>query len=190
MELWLVRHGLTALNVEGRFNGWREDSLLAEQADRLRSTRLELRRFDAIYCSALTRCIETARCLGIGSFRSEPRIAERKLGVFEGLTAVECRERFADDFAQFIVFDAEYRIPGGESRAENLERVMSWLREVGALRSVLAITHGGTIDFLYRLATGHPLHGGTEIFSGSSASVSEFEVDLPQVRLLGFDRPL
>src|SRR5262245_50382616 len=190
MQLWLVRHGLTALNVEGRFNGWRDDSLLPEQVDQLRRARLDARRFDAIYCSPLRRCVETAHCLGVRSFRTDARIAERNLGIFEGLTAAECRERFAEDFAQFAAFDEAYRIPGGESRGQNLARVMSWLEEANVHRSVLAITHGGTLDFLYRLAHAHPVHGGAEIFSGGNASLSEFEVDFPHVRLVGFDRPL
>jgi broad specificity phosphatase PhoE len=51
---------------------------------------------------------------------------------------------------------------------------------------VLAITHGGTIDFLYRMATAEPIHGGDEIFAGSNASLSRFEVEYPVLRLLTF----
>jgi broad specificity phosphatase PhoE len=81
-------------------------------------------------------------------------------------------------------------VPDGESRAQNFERIVAWLRDIAAHRDVLAITHGGTIDFLYRLATGIALHGGDRIYSGNNATLAIFEVDWPNVRLVDFDAPL
>lgn len=190
MRLDVLRHGVTALNESGRFNGWRDDGLTPTQRRRLESVRFDCRSYDAVYCSPLARCVETAACLGIAGYRVEPRIVERGLGVFEGLTAEECRARHPEDFARFLEFDETYCIPAGESRADNLARVRSWLDEATRFGRVLAITHGGTIDFLFRLATGHSLHGGSEIFSGANAALSEFEVEWPLVRLLEFARPL
>ena len=68
--------------------------------------------------------------------------------------------------------------------------MLEWLQELGSLRRVLAITHGGTIDFLYRMAQGIDLHGGTKIFSASTASLSTFDVRLPRVELIAYDRRL
>ena len=194
MRLDLLRHGVTALNDAARFNGWRDDGLTQQQRRRLERVRFDWRRYDVVYCSPLVRCVETAACLGVASYRPEPRIVERGLGIFEGLTAEQCRERYPHDFARFLEFDESYRIPEGESRAENLARVMSWLEEAIRFERVLAITHGGTIDFVYRLATGHTLHGGAEIFAGANAALSEFDVEWlaerPAVRLVEFARAL
>jgi broad specificity phosphatase PhoE len=77
-----------------------------------------------------------------------------------------------------------------ESRASNLERVLNWLEEVASYRRVLAITHGGTIDFLYRLAQGIELHGGPTIFAASNASISSFEVRWPDIELIAYHVPL
>src|SRR5262249_40906406 len=120
-------------------------------------------------------------------------------GIFEGLTADECRTRFASEFARFVTFDADFVVPGGESRAQHLQRIVVWLRDVAiefgggvgaASHRVLAITHGGTIDFLYRAAIGVPLHGGQRIHSGEHATLAIFEGDWPNVRLVDFDAPL
>jgi probable phosphoglycerate mutase len=190
MRLDLLRHGITALNDELRFNGWRDDALTPAQCASLARVRFDWRQYEVVYCSPLARCVETARCLRVGTYRTEPRISERNLGIFEGLTPQECRARHEHDFLRFLEFDADYRIPEGESRAENLARVLDWLEEARRFERVLAITHGGTIDFLFRIATGHSLHGGAEIFSGANAAMSEFEIEWPTVRLVEFARAL
>ena len=190
MQLHCLRHGVTHGNVEGRFNGTRDETLTDSQARALRQTPFAYADYAAIYSSPLTRCIETARCLRIASWIPEPRLAERNLGIFEGLTADECARTFPDDFATFRRFDADFVIPRGESRAQHLGRLMSWIDDVRGLDRVLAITHGGTIDFLYRLATGRPVHGGDEIFAGANASISIFDVDAHGVRLVDYEMPL
>jgi probable phosphoglycerate mutase len=118
---------------------------------------------------------------------NEPRLAERHFGVFEGLPSAECERRFPVEFAAFQRFDADYEIPEGESRSANLARVLDWLEEVAVHRRVLAITHGGTIDFLYRLATSNAVHSGRRIFAASNASVSSFEVHWPRIELKAYD---
>jgi probable phosphoglycerate mutase len=115
------------------------------------------------------------------------RIAERNFGVFEGLSMSECEARFPDEFRAFQRFDEHYQIPKGESRAQNLARVVDWIQAIRGHQEVLAITHGGTIDFVYRMARGMELHGGTEIFSASNASLSTFIVEWPQVDLVAYD---
>ena len=190
MLLHCIRHGLTVANEEQRFNGSLDDPLTDPQRSTLREIPFEASGYDAIYCSPQSRAVETAQCLGIDRFTLEPRIAERHLGIFEGLTPRECSQRYPQDFAKFGALSGDYQIPGGESRAQNLERVMSWVQEIACRTCVLAVTHGGTIDFLYRLATGLPIHGGDEIFSGGNATLSEFEISDSEVRLVRFDQPL
>lgn len=187
MELHVIRHGLTVWNLEGRFNGSSDDCLTADQVRTLRCVDFSASGYDAVYCSPLERCVETARCLGIDRWIPEARIAERNLGVFEGCTSRECVDRHPEAFAAFSELDERYVVPGGESRREHLARVLAWLEEACRFERVLAIAHGGTIDFLYRLGSGLPLHGGPHIFGGGNAAMSKFAVDWPHVRLLAFD---
>ena len=183
MKLTCLRHGLTPLNAAHRFNGTIQEGITTEQRSTLKAVLFDDSRFDVVYSSHLLRCIETAQALRIKPRIVDPRLAERDLGVFQGLTASECSERYPDAWASFLRLDADFRIPDGESRAEHLNRVMAWLEEAAQHAQVLAITHGGTIDFLYRLGTNQPLHGGTDIFGGENASLTSFTVEWPKVSL-------
>lgn len=148
MLLKLLRHGVTEANLNQRFNGMLDDPLLESQRRDLERITFDSTSYDVIYCSPLRRALETASHLRVRDWIAEPRIAERHLGIFQGLSAQECRERYPDEFRAFMEFDADFRIPGGESRAQNLARVMDWLSEAARHEEVLAITHGGTVDFV------------------------------------------
>jgi len=190
MELSCLRHGLTIENTKAIYHGTFDGTLTGEQLAKLAHVRFDASHYDAIYCSPLGRCRETARALGIESWIADARIAERNFGIFEGLSATECEIRYPDAFRSFQQFDADYQIPNGESRAQNLARVLHWLQEVHQYQRVLAITHGGTIDFLYRMAMGIELHGGGRIYSASNASLSIFDVQWPRLVLVAYDARL
>jgi 2,3-bisphosphoglycerate-dependent phosphoglycerate mutase len=190
MELHCLRHGLTVENLRGIYHGTSDGTVTPDEISKLRSVRFDKSHYDVIYCSPLGRCKDTAKALGISRLIEEPRIAERNFGIFEGLSQSECEARYPSEFAAFQRFDADYQMPKGESREQNLARVLSWLHDIESLGSVLAVTHGGTIDFLYRMSTGRDLHGGSEIFSASNASLSIFGVTWPQVRLISYDTGL
>jgi len=189
MRVTCLRHGATEANVVGRFNG-ADDPLTMPERAYLSATRFDAAPYEAIHCSPDRRAVETAQCLKLPRWTLEPRIVERRFGIFEGLTAAECAARYPAEFARFRAFDADYAVPNGESRAENCARVVAWLRDAADRRHVLAITHGGTIDFLYRLSVGMALHGGDRIYSGGNATLAIFDVDWPNVRLVDFDAPL
>ena len=191
MLLHCLRHGASVANLAHRFNP--EDDPLHE------STVAALRRlggltasFDRVYVSPLRRALQTAELLGLAGWTLEPRITERGLGVFSGLTAAECETRHAQAFEDFGRLHAEPAIPGGESRGAHLARVTSWLEELAGERAdnVLAVTHGGVIDFLFRMDSGRPLHGGGDVFGGDNLSLSTFDVTWPEVRLVAFSTPL
>jgi probable phosphoglycerate mutase len=188
----VIRHGLTPSNLGHRFNDSPDEPLTEEAHAAMRTISVEAADYDSVYVSSMTRALQTAEGLGLRRVIIDPRLCERGLGVFQGLTAMECRERHGDAFARFLAYDAEFCIPEGESRRDHLARVLSWLEAAASsgARRVLAITHGGTIDFLYRMAVGHPLHGGGTIFGSENLNRSSFQVDWPQVTLVRFDEPL
>ncbi len=184
MRISCIRHGVTHDNVRGIFRGLDGGGLTEEQSRELRAIVFDASSFDAIYSSPTARCRETAECLGIASFIEDARLSERDLGVFDGLTVEECQERYSVEFAAFKVLDAGFMIPGGESREQHLNRILSWIRDIPESQGeVLAITHGGTIDFLYRLGSAHELHGGNDIFAGPNAAISVFQLSAMDVRV-------
>ena len=184
MYVSCLRHGVTALNARGVFSGTGEEGLTEDQHRALEAIDFDATGFDAVYCSPATRCKETARFLGLTHLAEEPRLAERHLGIFEGLTPAQCHRLHSAEFEAFQRLDADFIIPGGESRAQHLERIVEWLIEVSIYQHVLAVTHGGTIDFLFRLGTGGVVHGGDELFAGPNAALSVFEVSWPAVSVV------
>ena len=120
MRIFLARHGETAWNLEGRWQGHTDIPLSA----RGRSRRGRWRRACAtlgighIRSSDLTRARETAeivaRELGIAEVMVDPRLRERSFGVFEGLTGAECAARFPDEWTRYQA-DRRCVPPGGRA---------------------------------------------------------------------------
>jgi 2,3-bisphosphoglycerate-dependent phosphoglycerate mutase len=159
-----VRHGETAWNAQGRIQGHLDSPLNEEGLAQalLVGERLARERIDALYCSDLGRVQQTVQPLvdrtGIAPQFSE-RLRERKLGVFQGLTSAECQARYAEDYARFHARDLDYKVPGGESIREVNARVAALFGELAARHPgqlVVAVTHGGVLDALYRFVTGMP----------------------------------
>lgn len=190
MRVSCVRHGRTERNARGVFSGCGTEGITEDQRRELSQVGFDASVFDVVYCSPARRCTETADSLGIPDYIEEPRLAERRFGIFEGRPTDECRRDHPTEFEAFQRLDGAYVIPGGESRARHLDRVLGWLEDASTFRHVLAITHGGTIDFLYRMATSGELHGGNEVFAGPNAALSEFEVSWPDVSLVSHGLPL
>ncbi|MBE3589399.1 MAG: alpha-ribazole phosphatase [Firmicutes bacterium] len=152
---YLVRHGETASNREGRYQGRLDVPLNEEgreQARRL-ATRLAGVAFDAAYASDLSRAVETARILLEGrdvELRLDPRLREMSYGRWEGLTAEEVQERFPEEWEAYRRDAVATRIAGGESLEDVRRRVAAFAEDVlaDAPRRVLVVSHGAALKTL------------------------------------------
>ncbi len=111
-HITLLRHGQSTFNVQKRFQGRSDDSVLTD-IGRLTAYRtgLALRstRFDAIYVSPLQRAQETAQevCAAIAPVTppppiyTHPHLREVHLPQWQGLSYEEVRSRFAEDYRQW-----------------------------------------------------------------------------------------
>ena len=183
MELHLLRHGATTGNVGGVFEGRTGGTLTDAQVLALKSLAFDSTPYDAIYTSQLARW-------GIDAPLIDSRLAERDLGIFDGHTTSACETSFPVEFGKFREFSEDFFIPQGESRSTHVERVLSWLADALSHESVLAVTSGGTIDFIYRMSTHTALHGGKRIYGSRNVALSAFEIRWPDIRLLSFDAVL
>ena len=191
MRLDVVRHGATSSTLGHRFNDHPHEPLAPEAIAALAQIAFDAAPYQRIDVSSLRRAVETAERLGLRGFTLDPRLAERGLGVFQGLTEAECRARHRDDYAAFSAFEPDYCIPQGESRGAHLARVLSWLEDVrtSGATCALAVTHGGVLDFLRRLGTGEAVHGGP-FNGGELLGLSRFDVTGTRLRLISFAQPL
>ncbi len=153
-----IRHGETRWNVEARIQG-HGDSPLTEtgvaQADAI-AQRLAGEKFDRIIASDLARAHETAKRIAALSGHAvgvDQRLRERNFGAGEGLSYDEIDRLYPGAFSRARVTDPDYRIPGGESRRDFHERVVSTVEAIArrhAGETVVLVTHGGVLSTLYR----------------------------------------
>jgi broad specificity phosphatase PhoE len=74
---------------------------------------------------------------------SEPRLRERGLGHWEGLTLDEVAQRYPDEYAEWVDGKDVVR-RGGESRVEVATRALEALRELPETELTVLVTHGAT----------------------------------------------
>jgi len=151
--LTLVRHGRTAHNAAGRFQGWADiplDETGQEQA-RLLAQRLTHHPVTPtrVYTSDLSHAVQTAAPLatnlGLKAIAT-PVLREIDVGAWEGLTFAEVEALDADIFRAWPLNGA----PRGESIHEVAVRLRAWLDTLH-LRSgehVVVVTHGVAITAL------------------------------------------
>lgn len=155
-KLYLVRHGQSAGNAEGRFGGHGPTPLskLGEQQAEATAKLLVREGIQAIYSSDLHRALQTADSLskltGIPVV-STSAFRERNVGVLEGLTFDESRQTFPKDYYALVNRNVHHVITNGESYRHLLRRSTTELWEI--LRRhlgqrVVIFSHTGAICFL------------------------------------------
>ena len=165
---FLVRHGETEWNAQGRIQGQSDPSLNAagkRQARRL-GLRLASVPFAEASCSDLRRCSETAAGILLGSndvrLQEMPELREKNFGAWEGLTFREVEARYPDLYRNWLTAgDPSFAPPGGESDLQLYSRadtVVDRLRETrtGSGGNLLVVTHGGTLRALIACLLGLP----------------------------------
>jgi glucosyl-3-phosphoglycerate phosphatase len=147
VRLVLWRHGQTEWNVQGRFQGQSDiplDEVGEQQAERAARLLAALRP-DVIISSDLGRAMATAaplaRLTGL-TVSADKDLRERHGGAWEGLTDVQIRTRYPEEYAQ-------WRPPEGESTATVADRAGAALERIadGLAPGSLAVvvSHGAAI---------------------------------------------
>ena len=117
----------------------------------------------AVYSSDLLRTRQTAepiaRALGM-PLVVEPGLRERSYGLLEGRTHDELRRDHPEVYQRWRAREPDFVPSGGESlRALHVrvERQIRLLAQKHAHQTVVAVTHGGVLDCIYRIAAGMPI---------------------------------
>jgi broad specificity phosphatase PhoE len=190
--LVLVRHGETAWNREGRFQGHQDIPLSELGRAQSRALRVRLAApayahlFDdahtAIVTSDLRRARETAEIAFGGAGRTlhvRRELREFCYGVFEGLTRREIDERFPGAMDAWIHGDHAFAVDGGESRAAVHARahaaVNAFLAEVPQ-RWVVVVGHGGVMRQLLSACFGERGDGWNLSFANTASHVVRIEL--------------
>jgi broad specificity phosphatase PhoE len=149
--IYLARHGQTAYNHEGRFQGQQAiplDDTGRAQALEL-AERAEAYGFQALWCSPLLRARETADAVA-ARIALEPvedeRLMETDAGDWTDRSFADVRAEAPALFDAFVSARPDFAFPGGESFAEQEVRVNAALERVlaGPLPA-LVVCHGMVI---------------------------------------------
>ncbi|MEW6179668.1 MAG: histidine phosphatase family protein [Chloroflexota bacterium] len=173
-EIWLVRHGQTDWNVDGRYQGQADMPLneIGEMQARDLAKKIKEIDFDAIYSSDLRRALATAQILaGDREVKVDPRLREIHQGVWEGQLFSDIRRQYADFFENRKQNPLESRPPGGETLQEVAERVKACVDEITNRhpgKRVLIVSHGLVIATLVAAAKGFPLSQAFELIPGNA----------------------
>jgi broad specificity phosphatase PhoE len=151
--LLLARHGQTAYNAAGRFQGWLPVPLdatgRAQAAELAEAAVAHAPR--TLVCSQIERAMETAAIVG-ARLGLEPqvdeRFAETDAGDWTDRTFADVQAQDPDGFARFAELDLTWGFPGGERYADQQARVLAGIADWRAREQshpVIVVCHGNTI---------------------------------------------
>ena len=161
-EIILIRHGETEWNSQKRMQGHSNSDLSEVGRGQIQALGELMKNvsFDHIYSSDSLRARQTAEAITQYSghtLQFDQRIREKNLGVFEGLTSTEAKERHPEVYRLFKTAGANYVIDEGESTQQLLERAFEFIEEIRLRHSqerVVMVTHGGVVRVLMKHALG------------------------------------
>ena len=159
MKIYLIRHGETTADLEGRYGGDYDDELTDKgksQAEEL-AIKLASKGIECIYHSPKIRAVQTTQILNTQLhcvIEEVQDLRERNgYGVLTGLTKVEAKEKYPEEFEQFTKEGYGYHIKGSEDVESLRERVISAFNSIvdnKTYNKVAVVTHGGVIRTFMR----------------------------------------
>lgn len=151
MKLYLIRHGESLGNLQGKIQGTMDFPLseLGKQQVDLISSYCENINLDSLYSSDLERAHATATAIGESTglpVQAWDQIREVHLGPLQGLSRAEIREQYPETVKNSIITSG---IEGTETIDEltlRCKTVLEQLQELHSSDSVALVSHGGFIS--------------------------------------------
>ena len=179
--VYLARHGQTAYNLEGRFQGHLPvplDDTGREQAAEL-AERAAAYDFAALWCSPLLRARETADVVAarVGlQPREDVRLVETDAGDWTDRSFADVHAEAPELFAAFLAGDPSFAFPGGESLAEQDLRVAAALGDVEAGElPALVVCHGMVIRAALSRSAGRWVTRAERVANGALVPLNPVE---------------
>jgi alpha-ribazole phosphatase len=157
VKLFLIRHGQTLWNQEGRYQGDRDIDLTEEgmRQARLTADYLSDVDFSAIYSSPLKRAVDTANIINEANKGKNLKIIirdnlkEMHFGTWEGMKFEQLGKVYRKEFRQWLSDPYNYCPTGGESfkqvKERSIKEIENIVKENENGSNVAVVTHGGVI---------------------------------------------
>ncbi len=195
-RLILVRHGHTDHNKKKILQGWLNTELDEAGLDQAKKVaqRLSSQSFEVVYSSDLKRALSTAELIAANhklKVIPTPTLRESNLGILQGMDWLDKNHPLYSLWQEHIQAnlkaDLHWKKHQGESLAEiydRLGKLMSILHRKHKNKSVLLVTHGGTInrllEFLHlrKLTDDFLSFGNTSVTILTKTSPSQYKITL------------
>ena len=183
MKIYLIRHGQTDWNLEGKIQGRHDVSLNKtglKQAELL-AMGMDKRPVVQIFSSRQKRALETAQAVGRRQHVAVTVIdglEEVEFGEWEGKTWDEISREYPEEFKVWCTEPAEIVPPGGESRPQIYRRIGNALKEIlrRSRGDIAIVSHGAALAYMVSLMLEKELGDHDEIIV-KNASISTVEYD-------------
>ncbi|WP_338215037.1 histidine phosphatase family protein [Companilactobacillus muriivasis] len=193
VELYIVRHGETDTNYEGRINGMSTDKPLnakgIAQVEELKKY-IDINKFDEIYSSPMKRAMQTAEILNqnVHEIKQDKRLYEADYGSWDGLKETELHDKYPD------VFDENnYLLPGytkyaknGEEYADVYKRVEDFMDDMAKKgdEKIMVVCHGFVSRSFMKVVTG--AQNISQIIQPDNAGVSKYVISDSGVKYMHY----
>lgn len=165
-KIYLLRHGETNYNRQGRYQGQLDSSLTelgreqVQQHARMLKTLIGDAADWKIISSPLGRAMQSTALLcetigyDVNDVKQDHRLTEVAVGQWAGLTMAEIQHTWPDLLAGTDVFNWYFRAPGGESYEAVVSRLTSWLKDIQHYSKLIVVSHGLTSRILRGIYAG------------------------------------
>jgi len=171
MKIFLLRHGETTGDLEGRYGGDYDDSLSNNgiiQSHNL-AKRLKDYKISTLFVSPKNRAVETALILKKNmplSLVSVSELRERnQYGVMTGMKKSEAKIKFEEEVEELEANNPYHHVSGSEDYFVFAERVTNSFNKIiqeefkKKTKVIAFLTHGGPITVIFRELLGYEISG-------------------------------
>ena len=158
IQLYLIRHSMTAGNLKKRYIGRTDESLCPEGIVLLESyiQKNIYPEVQRVYVSPMKRCMETAKLIFKENFYEVEELRECDFGIFENKNYKELSD--CPEYQAWIDSGGTLPFPDGESREQFLTRSCAAVSEiVQTCKSdrIAIVAHGGTMMAVFSACEMH-----------------------------------
>ena len=195
-RIYMVRHGATKLSAEDRFAGAVDVELSDEgksQAERL-AERLADDALSAVYCSPMTRTVQTATILAAPHNLPLTRregLREINHGHWEGMRRADVEAQFPEEYAAWEEDPLTFAPREGEAGVNVIARALPVLREIVVEhrgQNILIVSHKATLRLIISSLLGFDARGYRDRLDQSPACLNVLDFKDPvRARLMLFN---
>jgi alpha-ribazole phosphatase len=199
VKIFLIRHGQTLWNQEGRYQGDKDIDLTEEGIMQAKLTAEYLSNvdFSNIYSSPLKRAVDTANIINETNKGKNLKIIirddlkEMHFGKWEGMKFEQLGKVYYKEFQQWLSDPYNYCPPGGESfkkvKERSIKEINNIVKENEKGSNVAVVTHGGVILSILVYWLQIPLPRWRSIILNQGAiNIAVVDRDFPYISTINF----